>query len=280
MKQAGKLGKPREEEKTNDEANEDDYKNSFHVVFSTGCTPQQDWQSYLLFHSALQRQQEGVVTRIASGCSGDEEGDFRRRFRDHITLGMNSTQQFRFHLTPDYSNVKPGSDYGYWNKPFGLKHWLEHVMGFPTPGKKRERAIVVLLDPDMIIVRPFPKDGDFSDAHWAQQERRGEEQTKRPRWMRVSPGRPIGQLYGFDLQWKELINATVLLGPDQQESPLFSLTDLEAEEGYVVGPPIIATAIDLYRIVVQWTEFAPRVHDQYPHLLGEMVRELRSCASP
>jgi hypothetical protein len=264
---------------------DDGQESELYLVFSTGCNPQQDWQSYLLFHSARERKQEGVMTRIASGCTPQEEKKMRRQIREQeVGFGANGTgtpaANFRLHLTPDYSNVKPGSDYGYWNKPFGVKHWLENVLGFPNPAKKVERAIVVLLDPDMIIVRPFSRNGDFSDARWVQQDRREEQKPKAPRWTRAGPGRPIGQLYGFDLQWKELVNATVLLGPDQQDSPLFSLTDLEAEEGYVVGPPIVSTARDLYRIAVKWTEFAPRVHDQYPHLLGEMVRGFAWVFSP
>jgi len=37
-----------------------------------------------------------------------------------------------------------------------------------------------------------------------------------------------------------------------------------------VGPPYIATARDMHRIVVKWCEFGPRVHDMYPYLLAEM----------
>jgi hypothetical protein len=37
-----------------------------------------------------------------------------------------------------------------------------------------------------------------------------------------------------------------------------------------VGPPYIATARDMYTIVVKWCEFGPRVHDMYPFLLAEM----------
>jgi hypothetical protein len=40
----------------------------YHVIFSTGCSPQQHWLSYVFFYHALAVDQPGHVTRIASGC--------------------------------------------------------------------------------------------------------------------------------------------------------------------------------------------------------------------
>ena len=53
-------------------------------------------------------------------------------------------------------------------------------------------------------------------------------------------------------------------------SPVDQMSREEARAGYVVGPPYIATASDMYKIVSKWCEFAVPVHDQYPHLLAEM----------
>ena len=39
---------------------------------------------------------------------------------------------------------------------------------------------------------------------------------------------------------------------------------------YPAGPPYVAAASDMYRIAIAWSEFAPRVHAEYPHLLAEM----------
>lgn len=41
----------------------------FHIAFSTGCSPRQDWQSYATFFSAEKVHQPGTLTRIASGCT-------------------------------------------------------------------------------------------------------------------------------------------------------------------------------------------------------------------
>lgn len=40
----------------------------FYTVFSTDCSAFQDWQSIVVFHSALAVGQQGTVVRIASGC--------------------------------------------------------------------------------------------------------------------------------------------------------------------------------------------------------------------
>ena len=36
------------------------------------------------------------------------------------------------------------------------------------------------------------------------------------------------------------------------------------------GPPYVVAAGDMHDIAVAWSEFAPRVYAQYPHLLAEM----------
>ena len=43
-------------------------KDDIHIVFSTDCSPYQDWQTLVLFHSATVVGQKGSITRIASGC--------------------------------------------------------------------------------------------------------------------------------------------------------------------------------------------------------------------
>jgi hypothetical protein len=43
------------------------------VIFSTDCSPYQDWQSLVLFHSAKRVKQKGNVIRIASGCTEEQQ---------------------------------------------------------------------------------------------------------------------------------------------------------------------------------------------------------------
>jgi hypothetical protein len=46
---------------------------TIYTVFSTDCNPSQNWESYLLFFSAMQVRQSGFITRIASGCTEEQK---------------------------------------------------------------------------------------------------------------------------------------------------------------------------------------------------------------
>jgi len=136
---------------------------------------------------------------------------------------------------------------------FGTKHWLENALGHPN-NPVNEDAIVILLDPDQLIMRPF-RDNDFSNTLW-KFLKKGQE----PR-ISIEHGAPMGQLYGFGLQWKDKVTMDHI-SPDEP-SYVDQMSRQEAKAGYCVGPPYIATAIDMYKICSKWSEFAPRVHDQY-----------------
>ena len=50
---------------------------TLYVVFSTDCEQYQHWQSYLLFFSAMRVRQLGFITRIASGCTDEQQQETR-----------------------------------------------------------------------------------------------------------------------------------------------------------------------------------------------------------
>jgi hypothetical protein len=244
-----------------DDAN-DDGAVKYHIVFSTGCSAFQDWQSYVFFFQALKVQQPGIVTRIVSGCDAKEEEQLRQIFAEQVAP---MSSNFRIHFTPDYAKIlKPGIDYPYFNKPCGMVDWLENVLGFPNHAPLAEQdAIVVLLDPDQLILRPFV-DNDFSNTEWLNLD------PSQPVRTKIAHGEPMGQRYGFALQWKTKIDMSLVAPADELPSPVDDMSSQDAMAGYVVGPPYIATARDMYAICDKWCAFAPRVHDQYPHLLAEM----------
>jgi hypothetical protein len=241
--------------------NNDDGTTEYHVVFSTGCSFYQDWQSYVFFYQAMASQQPGTVTRIVSGCNDDDEKTLRDIFNEQIHP-MTPDGRFKIHFTPDYSTVKsPSRPFVYFNKPFGMRHWLEHALGYPGH-PVNDDAIVILMDPDQLIMRPFT-DNDFANTEWRFLSDNETPQT------RIRHGEPMGQLYGFGLQWKDKVNVTYVF-PDGPPSPVNELARKQAQKGYIVGPPYIATAKDMYTIVRRWSDIVVRVHDQYPHLLAEM----------
>jgi len=158
--------------------------------------------------------------------------------------------------------VKPGMKYKFFNKPFGTLDFLENVFKYPSPeSAQHDDTIVLLLDPDQMLVRPFTNDFSQSTEVWRPTKSTLPVRTK------VEHGAPFGQQYGFGMQWKTKINATYVAGGP---SRVVNMDMEEAKGHYPLGPPYIATARDFYQIAKKWTEFVPRVHDQYPHLLAEM----------
>jgi hypothetical protein len=132
---------------------EDDY----HIVFSTGCSEFQDWQSIGVYSSAEAVGQRGVVTRIASGCTAEQEVAIR-----HATSHL--PKRCRVHFAPG-TQVKDhrGSTYKYANKPLGMMHWLMHADP-PIP----PTATVALVDPDFFFLRPLWHDSfDGPDKYFA-----------------------------------------------------------------------------------------------------------------
>jgi len=115
-----------------------------HVIFSTDCTPYQDWQTIVLFHSATVVGQKGPLTRIASGCTEEKKIELTNLYR---TL----YPQYHVHFTPDFKkDEKTNKKYDFYNKPWGLKHWLDYA--YPPIGGD---VVVALIDPDMIFLRPL-----------------------------------------------------------------------------------------------------------------------------
>ena len=229
---------------------------NYHVVFSTGCSTFQDWQSYVLFHNFLQSGQEGKLTRIASGCKEKDTEDIQTIFREQIAVM--ARDRFSLHLTPDFSRVKPGVNFKYFNKPFGMQHWLTNALGYPDNHKVHDDTIIILMDPDQLILRPFTN--DFSNSTEVFKIYGGYKH-------KVEHGAPFAQEYGYGLQWKTKVKMDHI-APD---SPVVSMSMDEARKFYIgMGPPYIATARDMFAIVTKWCEFVPKIYDDYPHLLAEM----------
>ena len=72
-------------------------KDNIHVIFSTDCGTFQDWQTLLIFYSAVRIGQPGILTRIASGC--DEE---KKLFLTQLYNKL--YPQYSVHFTPDFKH--------------------------------------------------------------------------------------------------------------------------------------------------------------------------------
>lgn len=56
----------------------------YHVVFSTSCSKQQNWESYVFFFHALKVKQPGNITRIVSACNDKQQDHLQKFFDQHI----------------------------------------------------------------------------------------------------------------------------------------------------------------------------------------------------
>lgn len=250
---------------------------SIHLVFSTDCSPYQHWQAYQFFLAALRTRQPGRVTQIASGCATDEEIKAMEIFHDEHVAPL--SLRFGLHLTPRFSSVKDESgkvvgEYEFFNKPFGLMHWMEYGVGMgidpatQTPWK--HDTIIALLDPDQLLVRPitghFASPGDLFRGGTADMENTDSllSYAENEPTFTVRHGHPASQEYGFRDSWMKYANVA------GAGSPAMAVTKPEALRSYSVGPPYVATALDMYAIAVKWCEFVPKVHKQFPQLLAEM----------
>lgn len=242
----------------------------YFMVFSTSCTDQQNWESYVFFFHAFKVQQKGVVSRIVSGCTPEQEQALKRFHSEYIaTLNPN----FEVHFTPDFSRVTSNSTnsrknaYKYMNKPFGVRHWMENRLGIFANGTNPRNSlnwIIFLLDPDMILQRQFTHNFTDVDNHlWLE---------KNPTSRVVAHGAPFAQQDGYlSNEWMKLDfeYITQKQKPDYVAPPLSQ----QAPIHWNTGPPYIATAKDMRDIVAKWTEYAPRVHDVFPKLFAEVSDE-------
>mmetsp|Transcript_26265 Transcript_26265/g.54865 ORF Transcript_26265/g.54865 Transcript_26265/m.54865 type:complete len:344 (+) Transcript_26265:48-1079(+) len=180
------------------------------------------------------------------------------------------SSRFKILFTPKFSGIKDENgrskgNYKYFNKPFGVKYYLENSSDFgwdETLGKMttiKDKSIVIIIDPDMILLRPLTNDfsGD-SVKFWSPFHKKIERKKK------VEPGTPFGQTYGFSHNWMKFIE---IAGPD---SPARQVDERTADLHYQVGPPYIATALDMHSIVRRWAELVPKVHRAKPELMSEM----------
>jgi len=247
-----------------------------HVVFSTDCGKFQHWQSYLLFYSAMKVGQKGYVTRIASGCDEAQKVEVQKWHDEHVASAMSS--MFTVHFTPHFSTVKngkkAGGEYKFFNKPFGLNHWMENGEHMGLDGSMKMMHpddIVALIDPDQILLRPITS--DFSDLETTIVS--GPALDPKTRKFKVEHGQPFGQHYGFGASWQKL--DLVKITGDEKTHAL-SYSNEEGRKYFAVGPPYIGTATDMYAISVKWSEFAPRVHEQLPSLMAEMYAYCSAAA--
>lgn len=173
------------------------------------------------------------------------------------------SERYRIHFTPHFSGVKDETtgevkgDYKYFNKPFGLKHFLERseFMGIvgdaatatadtdtAANGEKyvmrHPDAVVILCDPDFLLLRPITD--DFSNeretiisARRKQRILQNNNNNDTKKKLIVSHGKPFAQTYGLGTQWRKF-DIGAIAGED---SPAKDVDQTDGQLHYPVGPP-------------------------------------------
>lgn len=234
------------------DGNDETESSNYFLVFSTSCSPSQDWQSYVFFYHAWKIHQPGTVTRIASGCDEKQIRDLTKLHKEQISI---MSDRFKVHFAPACEDGRSK----YFNKPFGLRDYMEKSLGYPD--NHHDNDIIMIVDPDMMLLRPLTHKFSLEKTKWV---------VPNPSSATVTHGHPISQAYGFGSSWITSIaaNASYVAGED---SPALQVEKgAEAAHYYPAGPPYLATARDMYQIAVHWTKFVVRIHDLFPHFMSEM----------
>ena len=157
---------------------------NLHVVFSTDCTFFQDWQSLVMFYSAVAIGQKGPITRIASGCNSQKKEVLTKLYAKLFP-------QYFVHFTPDFKTDKATSEsYEFYNKPYGVEHWLDNAEP-PVP----DGVVIAIVDPDMMFIRPLTTKIQTPNSLFMPGS------SNIP--LKVAKGYPSGQLYGLGAPWAD-----------------------------------------------------------------------------
>ncbi len=236
----------------------------YHVLFSTGCSLQQHWESYVFFYHAYRIDQPGRITRLVSGCKEKEEKELRQ-FHDEKIRTMSD----RFHVFFTRNFGTGGNfdkDYKYNNKPNSVYLWMKEILGMDQENRTQDidDGIILLLDPDMILLRPLLH--DFSDQHMIYASV-GQEGSSDPNGKRfVAHGMPMAQQDGYlDSAWMKFNASYITQG---RSFPKFAPHD--GALFWNSGPPYLSTVRDMWKMASLWKEYVPRVYEEYPQLFAEM----------
>jgi len=255
------------EEVVPEAGNEEELDESYHIVFSTGCSEFQDWQSIGVYSSAIAVGQIGPITRIASGCTPEQEKS--------ITHAMSHLpKRCRVHFAPNTEVIDHGGHvYKYANKPLGMMHWLNNANPAVPP-----TTTVALVDPDFFFLRPLWHDSfDSPEKYFASGASK-----KTPMPPRVQKGVMVAQRYGIGgTPWRtgpgknkqkawDLKGYLTSIGRPHSPALDPDLNERSADTWYSFGAPYIAVAEDWLPIATNWTGLMPMAVERNFGNLAEM----------
>jgi hypothetical protein len=277
-----------------------------HLVFSTDCSLYQQWQSYVLYYSAVQVKQGGKITRIVSGCNEKQMNRMiewhtktvvpllrSSPFEEENNISKQQENKFTIHFTPSYDHPIVET-YKYVNKPFGLLHYFEHYQeneqGFSKQARHTQNRtftlstalspddIIAIIDPDMVFLRPLSHDFTPSISFqpiYAPGNDPATTSHHNHNVTTVQHGHPFAPLYGVGDHWRYM-NLTYITR--SRTSPALIVTQEEALSHYAVGSPYMGTMKDMYSLTPLWLDSVPTVREEYPEHISEMYSYIIGAA--
>lgn len=255
------------------------------VVFVTDCTAYQDWQSEVLFRSGVLVKHRGPIVRIASGCEPEAQRRLERRYDAlYGTAAAEAAGTLCWaHFTPEYARLleQANNDHDYppYNRPSAILHFVTH---FPGPAD----AVVAVVDPDFIFLRPFHTDfTDRSAVLWSEDWAEAEIPPG------VGRGTPAAQSWSVieyvalgngEPKTPYLYGSNPPLAPPRETltreardllqpfAPFVNTTFGEALKYYDIGPPYIMHVDDWRLMAPDMIAYLPLIRKRYPYLYAEM----------
>jgi hypothetical protein len=233
-----------------------------HIVFSTDCTMYQTWQAAVFVHSALKAGQRGRITRIASGCD--------KNTTDFAALRRSIHPNYHVHVTPAFDLDSGSTYFPFYNKPFGFNHWLQNAQ------PPISESVIVLVDPDMIVLKPFSPNGrsgvgtDVAEFPMGSPNFGVPNSDGLPSDV-VVEGRPVTQFYGVGSGWVDYKREEIC-GAD---SPALLVDHDEAVNHFSAGPPYMLHVNDAKKQAAKWAELVVKVRKVQGAIIGDIMAEVR-----
>ena len=121
---------------------------------------------------------------------------------------------------------KTKKKYDFYNKPYGLYHWLQHAHPPVSDG-----TVIILLDPDMILLRPLTLQLAGYPTNIFYDKRIDPSDPALPK--KIGKGVPVATIYGLGAPWAsdktEDFNKEAVCG---KGSPCTTVSVREAELHY------------------------------------------------
>jgi peptidyl serine alpha-galactosyltransferase len=167
-----------------------------------------------------------------------EEMELRQFHKTKIT-----TMSKRFHVffTPDFSTGPPFTKgpYKYNNKPNSVYLWMKDILGMNKTNRTKEveDGIVILLDPDMVLLRPLLPNFSDQEILYASPSKTGSPRPHFHGTTTVAHGKPMAQQDGYlNSEWMHFNVSYITEG-----GTFPNMSYLDGAMYWNSGPPYLAT---------------------------------------